>query len=74
MIANMFNLKFRTYQVKSYGINHSLQTASPYFPTSRPAARFSTPNQTMHRRQSLDKSQPYNTLGNFTNYLNKKNL
>ena len=43
------------YQVKSYGINHSFQRASPHFPSSSPA-RFSTPNQTKQRQQSLEES------------------
>ena len=67
-----FKIQEIIYQVKSYGINHSFQTAIPHFPGS-PPARFSTPNQTM-QRQSLEQSKPYNIPGNFTDYLNNENL
>ena len=43
-------------QVKFYGITHSFQTVSPYFPGG-PLARFSAPNQTMQTQQSLEESQ-----------------
>ena len=38
-------------QVKSYGFNHSFYSGWP--------ARFSTPNQTMQRLESLAESQSY---------------
>ena len=68
-----FKIQEIIYQVKSYDIKHSFQTAIPHFPGS-PPARFSTPNQTMQRQQSLEQSQPYNIPGNFTDYLNNENL
>ena len=68
-----FKIQEIIYQVKSYGINHSFQTATPHFSDSL-SARFSTPNQTKQRQQSLEQSQPYNIPGNFTDYLNNENL
>ena len=48
-----FKIQEIIYQVKSYGINHSFQTAIPHFPGST-SPRFSTPNQSMQRKQSLE--------------------
>ena len=53
------NIQEIIYQVKSYGIIHTCQTATSHFLGS-PPARFSTPSQTMQRQQSSEQSQPYN--------------